>query len=68
MLHEVRIYTPEGKLKKMISKHELSKKHWNEFKELSNDLTIGRFTRGRVPKSVREILAQEFPEFNDESR
>ncbi len=68
MLHEVRIYTANGKLKKLISKNELSQKHWNDFKDLSNDLTIGRFTRGRIPKAVKDVLSQEFPEFKDDSK
>jgi len=31
MFHEVRIYTPKGNLKKVISQEQLSKRHWNAF-------------------------------------
>ncbi len=34
MFHEVRIYTPRGDLKKVISTQELSEAHWNTFNKI----------------------------------
>ena len=34
MLHEVRIYSPKGDLKKVVSTQELSKAHWNTFNKI----------------------------------
>ena len=31
MFYEVRIYTPKGNLKKMVSREQLSKRHWHAF-------------------------------------
>jgi len=34
MFYEVRILTPKGDLKKVLSTQELSKAHWNTFNEI----------------------------------
>ncbi len=66
MLHEVRVFSPKGKLKKLISCQELKKKHWKKFEEMSHDLTIGRFSRGRVPRYVKQNLDNVFLNHDDE--
>ena len=66
MLHEVRVFSPKGKLKKLISCQELKKKHWKKFEEMSHDLTIGRFSRGRVPGYVKQNLDNVFLNHDDE--
>ncbi len=66
MLHEVRIFGPDGKLKKLITKQELSREHWKSFHEATNDIYIGKLAKGRVPRMVRDILDVEFPDFSDE--
>ena len=60
MLHEVRILNSKGKIKKLISSQELRKEHWRKFNELSHEITIGKLSRGRVPRLVRQALASEF--------
>lgn len=60
MLHEVRVLSPKGKIKKLISSQELRKEHWRKFNDLSHEITIGKFSRGRVPRLVRQALANEF--------
>jgi len=60
MLHEVRILSPEGKVKKLISIQELSQEHWRKFNDLSHEITIGKFSRGRVPRFVKQALENEF--------
>ena len=66
MFHEVRIFSPEGKLKKLISCQELKTKHWKKFEEMSHDLTIGRFSRGRIPGYVKQNLDNVFFHHDDE--
>ena len=66
MLHEVRILNPQGKMKKLISSQELRQIHWKKFNDLSNDITIGRFSKGRVPRTVAQALEIEFRESKDE--
>ena len=31
MFYEVRVYNPKGKLKKVVTREQLSKRHWNAF-------------------------------------
>ena len=66
MFHEVRVFNPEGKLKKLISCQELKKKHWKKFEEMSHDLTIGRFSKGRIPGYVKQNLDNVFLQYDDE--
>jgi len=66
MFHEVRVFSPEGKLKKLISCKELKRKHWKKFEEMSHDLTIGRFSRGRIPGYVKQNLDNVFLNNEDE--
>lgn len=67
MFHEVKVLSPEGKLKKLISRQELKKNHWKKFEEMSYDLTLGRFSRGRVPGHVKQNLDNVFLNFEGES-
>jgi hypothetical protein len=66
MFHEVKVFSPEGKLKKLISCKELKKSHWKKFEEMSYDLTIGRFSTGRVPGHVKQSLDNVFLSFESE--
>ena len=36
MFYEVRVLDPKGKLKKVVSSQELSKRYWNAFHESAN--------------------------------
>ena len=66
MLHEVRILSPEGKMKKLISSQELRQNHWKKFNNMSNEITIGRFSRGRVPRFVKQALEFGYRDEDDE--
>ena len=66
MFHEVRVLSPKGKIKKLISTQELRQEHWRKFNELSHDITIGKFSRGRVPRFVKQTLAVEFRDHEEE--
>jgi hypothetical protein len=66
MFHEVKVLSPEGKLKKLISRQELKKSHWKKFEDMSYDLTIGRFSNSRVPRNVKQSLDNVFFNFDSE--
>jgi len=66
MFHEVKVFSPEGKLKKLISRQELKKSHWKKFEDMSYDLTIGRFSSSRVPGHVKKSLDNVFFNFDSE--
>jgi hypothetical protein len=66
MFHEVKVLSPEGRLKKLISCQELKKKHWKNFEEMSHDLTLGRYTKGRIPGYVKQNLDNVFLSFENE--
>ncbi len=66
MIHEVRILNPKGKIKKLISSQELRQEHWRKFNDLSHEITIGKFSRGRLPRLVRQTLAAEFRDHEEE--
>ncbi|MGP0567172.1 MULTISPECIES: hypothetical protein [unclassified Nitrospina] len=34
MFYEVRVYTPKGILKKVVSQNQLSKRHWTAFNKI----------------------------------
>ncbi len=66
MFHEVKVLSPDGKLKKLISCQELKRSHWKKFEEMSYDLNIGRFSNGRVPGHVKQSLDNVFLNFDNE--
>ncbi|MDA0692783.1 MAG: hypothetical protein O3A78_12690 [Nitrospinae bacterium] len=66
MIHEVRVLNPKGKIKKLISSQELRQEHWRKFNDLSHEITIGKFSRGRVPRFVKQTLANEFRDHEEE--
>ena len=68
MLHEVRILSPKGKVKKLISSQELRQEHWKKFNDLSHEITIGKFSRGRVSRAVKQVLEREFFGCEDQSQ
>lgn len=66
MIHEVRILNPKGKIKKLISSQELRQEHWRKFNELSHEITIGKLSRGRIPRLVKQALENEFRDREEE--
>lgn len=66
MIHEVRVLSPKGKIKKLISSNELRQEHWRKFNDLSHEITIGKFSRGRVPRFVKQSLNNEFHNHDEE--
>jgi len=70
MFFEVRIYRPDGKLKKTISQTQLSKGHWNQFEKTESQISLNSTGMKPVPAWVKQKLDLEFPthlELNSQS-
>lgn len=61
MFFEVRVYKPDGKLKKTISCTELSNKHWQHFEKTESKISLNTSGTKPVPAWVKNKLDLEFP-------
>lgn len=60
MFHDVKILNPQGKIKKVISKQELSARYWDEFYHAEANKTLNSNGRKQVPSWVKKKLDSEF--------
>ena len=51
MFYEVRIYTPKGNIKKVISAEQLSKRHWDAFEK-------GQMIRNKLKSLIPRLEAE----------
>jgi len=51
MFYEVRIYTPKGNLKKVISREQLSNRHWDAFEK-------GQMIRNKLKSLLTGVSAK----------
>lgn len=65
MFHEVRIFNPEGKIKKVVSGDQLSRMFWQQFRDAEDKVSLVTTGRAKVPTWVKQRLDQEYPEFFD---
>ncbi len=61
MFFEVRVYQPNGKLKKTISSTELNKKHWKQFEKTESEISLNNTGIKPAPAWVKHKLDLEFP-------
>ncbi len=61
MFFEVRVYKPNGKLKKQISSTELSSNHWRTFDKIEGEIGLNSSGTKPVPAWVKAKLDLEFP-------
>lgn len=61
MFYEVRVYQPDGQLKKKISSFELNKKHWQQFEKIESEISLNNPGMKPVPSWVKNKLDLEFP-------
>ena len=52
MFYEVKVYTPKGNLKKVVSREQLSKRHWQTFERGQN---IRNKLKSLLPQRKRSI-------------
>ena len=50
MFYEVKIYTPKGNLKKLVSREQLSKRHWHAFER-------GQIIRNKLKSVLPQLKA-----------
>ena len=50
MLYEVKVYTPKGNLKKVVSREQLSKRHWQAF-------DTGQIIRNKLKSLLSQLKA-----------
>jgi len=62
MLYPVKILSPQGRVKKVISSVALSDMFWNSFNEKESNFSMVQSNDFRIPRWVKEKLDREFPE------
>jgi hypothetical protein len=60
MFFPVTIYTPEGKVKRVLSTKALHDRHWRRFRKAENLSSVNRGRRPERPKGLKERLDREF--------
>ena len=61
MFFEVRVYKPDGTLKKKISRTELTNIHWGNFEKTESEIGLNTSGTKPVPGWVKAKLDLEFP-------
>lgn len=61
MFYEVRVYKPNGKLKKTVSRTELSDQYWERYKQTESEISLNNSGTKPVPTWVKQKLDLEFP-------
>ena len=65
MFYEVRVFNPDGSVKKVVSRDELKQVHWDNFRKQEENMSLQNSERPRVPQWVKDTLDAEFIEFYD---
>ena len=65
MFHEVKVFSQNGKLKKVVSSHELSQAYWKRFGNSEDKIGLTTTARANVPRWVKDRLDLEFPDFKE---
>lgn len=63
MFHSVRIFSPDGKIKKIIGSRELSTRHWKNFATSENEMTLTTTGQIKTPSWMKKKLEQEYPDY-----
>lgn len=68
MFHQVRVLSPSGKVKAIISKAELSRVYWQKFFQSENSYSMVHSHSRPVPSWVRKRLDMEFIDPRERAR
>jgi hypothetical protein len=60
MIYDVKILSPQGKTKKIISRQELGKRHWKDFFTANANSGMGSTNNTRVPGWLKKKLDTEY--------
>ncbi|NIV72166.1 hypothetical protein GWN26_07905 [Candidatus Saccharibacteria bacterium] len=61
MFYEVKVFKPNGELKRTISQTELHHNHWNKFEKTESEISLNNSGTKPVPAWVKNKLDLEFP-------
>ncbi|KMP10678.1 hypothetical protein UR09_02850 [Candidatus Nitromaritima sp. SCGC AAA799-A02] len=62
MFYPVTIYSPDGRVKKVISTKALEKRHWKNFFKSVESRAVLKDTRRQIPGWVKKKLDLDYPE------
>lgn len=65
MFHSVRIFSPDGKIKKIVGSSELSVRHWKNFVASESEMNLTTAGQLRTPSWMKKKLEMEYPEYTD---
>ncbi len=61
MFFEVRVYKPNGKLKKTVSRTELNHQYWEKYRQTESEISLNNPGTKPIPAWVKHKLDLEFP-------
>lgn len=67
MFSDVKIMSPQGKVKKVVSGQELSKRHWDMFYFTEANKTLNSNGKKQVPGWVKKRLDREYNHIRESS-
>jgi hypothetical protein len=65
MFYDVKILSPQGKIRKIISAEELSSRYWQSFYNTEANRTLNSSGTKQVAKSVRRKMDREYAPFRE---
>lgn len=68
MFYEVKVFNPDGSVKKVVSTQELKQTHWDNFRKSEESMSLQNSDRPRVPQWVKQTLDSRFLEVTDYSK
>lgn len=63
MFHKVKILSPEGQIKKVVTSGELSAMHWQQFSDTENKSSLVSTGRASIPKWVKNHLDLKYSSY-----
>jgi len=65
MFYDVKVLSPDGTMKKVITSQELQTKHWDNFRKAEESLSLQTSERRKIPQWIKEKLDLQFPDFSE---
>ena len=65
MFYDVKVLSPDGTMKKVITSNELQTTHWDNFRKSEESLSLQTSERRKIPQWVKEKLDIQFPDYSE---
>lgn len=65
MFYEVKVLNPDGSMKNIVSRDNLHKTHWDNFRKSEESLSLQTSERRKIPQWVKEALDVRFPDISE---